>query len=76
MYLNVCVCDKFLATRNGKKLTFGLFKRNLCELELLQKHFVSKCSFREISMIKMVNSNQNKQILLILKIENSKLRNL
>ena len=72
MYLNVCVWNKFLAARYGKKLSFVLFRPKLLGLGLFHLYFVCKCSFREISMIKMVILDQNKQISLILKIEKSK----
>ena len=49
----------------SKKLNFGLFRSNLCELRLFHPYFVCKCSFREISMIKMVILDQSKPILLI-----------
>ena len=68
MYLNVCVCDEFLAARNGKKQSFGLFRQNMLELDLFHPYFVCKCSFREISMIKIIILDQSKRIPLILKI--------
>ena len=74
MYLNVCVCDESLAARNGKKLSFGIFRHNLRELGLFHPYFVCKCSFRVISMLKIVILNQSKPILLILKIEKSKIQ--
>ena len=49
----VCAMN-YRAARNGKKLNFALFRPNLCELGLFHPYFVCKCSFREISMIKMV----------------------
>ena len=64
----------FWAARNGKKWNFGLFRPNLRELGLFQPWFVCKCSFREISIIKMVILDQSKPILLILKIEKSKIQ--
>ena len=69
MYLNVCVCDEFLTARNGKKLSFRLFRPNLRELGLFHPYFVCKCGVREISII-MVIFDQNKPILKILKIQN------
>ena len=69
MYLNVCVCDEFLAARNAKKLSLGLFRPNLCELGLFHPYFICKCSFREISMIKIVILEKSKPISLILKTE-------
>ena len=74
MYLNVCVCDEFLAARNGPKLNFGLFRPNLRELGLFHPYFVCKCSFREISMIKMFILDQNKPIWLLLNIKKSKIQ--
>ena len=79
MYLNVCVCNEFWAARNGKKWSFGLFRPNLHELGLFHPYFVCKCSFREISMIKMIILDQSKPISLILKMKkkkNSKIRHL
>ena len=73
MYLNVCVCDEFLAARNGKKISFLLFRPNLRELGLFHPYFVCKCSFRKISLIKMVILDQSKPISLILKIEKSEI---
>ena len=75
MYLNVCVCDKFLSSQKcEKKFNFGLFRPNLCELGLFHPYFVCKCSFRVISMIKMVIGDQSKPILLYLKIKNLKIQ--
>ena len=68
MYLNDCVCE-FLSFQKGKKLNLGLFRPNLRELGLFQPHFVCKCSFRKISMTKIVILDQSKPISLILKIE-------
>ena len=70
MYLNVCVCDDFSAPRNGKKLNFGLFRPNLCELGLFHPVIVCKCSVIEISMIKMVILDQSMPISLYVKIKN------
>ena len=67
MYLNVCECDEFLEARNGKKLSFGLFRPNQRELRLFHPYFVCKCSFKEISIIKIAILDQNKPISLILK---------
>ena len=69
MYLNVCVCDKFLAARNGKKMKFWTFKAQPASVKVIHPYFVSKTSFREISMIKMVILDQSKPILLISKIK-------
>ena len=74
MYFNVCVCDEFLSTRNGKYLNFGLFRPNLRELELFHPYFVCKYSFREISMIKIVMLDQSRPISLIFKIEKQKIQ--
>ena len=52
----------FWAARNGKKLYFRLFRPKLRELGLFHAYFVCKCSFREISMIKMVILDQSKPI--------------
>ena len=75
MYLNVCVCDEFLSCQKWQKFNFGLFRPNLCELRLFHPYFVCKCSFREISMIKMVILDQSKPLSLILKIKNPKFVN-
>ena len=74
MYLNVCVCNEFLSCQKGKKLSFGLFRPNLHELRLFHQYFVCKCSFREISMTKIVIWAQRKPISLILKIEKFKIQ--
>ena len=73
MYLNVCVCDEILGFH--KKMKFWTFRPNLRDLGLFHPYFVCKCSFREISMIKMVILHQNKPISLILKIKNQKFLN-
>ena len=44
------------------------------ELGLFHPYFVCKCSFREISMIKIVILDQRKPISIILKIKNSKIQ--
>ena len=44
------------------QINFGLFRPNLHELGLFLQYFVCKCSFREISMIKMVILDQSKPI--------------
>ena len=67
MYLNVCVCNKFLTARNGKKIKFWTFHFQPVCLGLFHPYFVCNCSFREISMIKMVILDQSNPILLILK---------
>ena len=72
IWMFVCAI-KFWVARNGKKWNFGLFRPNLCELGLFHPYFVCKYSFREISRIKIVILDQNKPILLILKIEKSKI---
>ena len=80
--IRIFVCAmNFWAARNGKKLSFGLFMPNLPQLGLhvFHSYFVCRCSFREISMIKMVILDQSKPILLILKKQkqkNSKIKNL
>ena len=71
MYLNVCVCDEFLSWQKcQKKKKFGLFRPNLRELGFFHSVFCI-CSFREISMIKVVILDQSKPISLILKIKKS-----
>ena len=62
IWIFVCAMN-FWAARNIKKWSFGLFRPNL-----------SQCSFREISMIKMVILDQNKPIWLILKIKKLKIK--
>ena len=54
----VCAMN-FWAARNSQKLRFCLFRPNLCE-GLFLPYCVCKCSFREISMIKIVILDQNK----------------
>ena len=68
IWMFVCVMN-FWAARNDKKWSFLLFRPNLRELGLFRPYFVCECSFREISMIKMVILDQSEPILLILKIE-------
>ena len=68
IWMFVCAMN-FWAARNDKKLNFGLFSPTLRELGLFHPYFVCKCSFRGISMIKMVILNQSKPISLILKTE-------
>ena len=62
----------FWAARNGKKLNFSLFRPNLHESGLFHPYFVCKCSFREISMIKII-FDQSKPISLYLKIKKLKI---
>ena len=66
----VCALNSLAA----RKLNFGLFRPYPHELKLFNLYYVYKCSFREISMIKMVILDQSKPILLILKIENAKIQ--
>ena len=47
------------------KVTHSIAWPNLCELVLFHPYFVCKCSFREISMIKMVILDQSKPYLKI-----------
>ena len=69
MYSNVCVRDKFLSCQKWDFFFFfGLFRPNLHELGLFHPYFICKCSFREISIIKMVILDQSKPMSLILKI--------
>ena len=73
IWMFVCAMN-FWAGRNGKKKwNFELFRFNLCELGLFHPYFVCKCSFREISMKKMVILDQSKPIMLILKIKKSEI---
>ena len=71
IWMFVCAMN-FWAVRNGQKCNFRLFRPNLHELGLFHPYFVCKCSFREISMIKMVLLDQSKPISLILKIKKFK----
>ena len=71
IWMFVCAMN-FRAARNNQKLTFLLFRPNQSELGLFYPYFVWKCSFREISMIKIFILDQNKPIWLILKIKKSK----
>ena len=68
IWMFVCAMNLW-AARNGKKLSFGLFRPNLHELGLFHPYFVSKYNFREISMIKIVILDQSKPISPIFKIE-------
>ena len=68
IWMSVCAMN-FWATRNCKKLSFGLFRPNLPQLGLFHPYFVCKCNFREISMIKMVIWDQSKPISLIFEIK-------
>ena len=52
----------------------GLFRPTLPQLGLFHPDFVSKASFRVISMIKMVILDQSKPISLILKIKELKIQ--
>ena len=63
----------FWAARNSKKWNFRHFRPNLRELGLFHLYFVCKCSFREISMFKMIILDQNKLIWLIFKNRKSKI---
>ena len=65
IYLNVYVYDEFWAARNVKKVKFWIFQANLPQLGLFHPYFVSKSSFRVISMIKIVILDQSKPISLI-----------
>ena len=53
----------------AQKWSFGLFRPNLPQLGLFHPYFVSKSSFREISMIKIVILDQSKPISVIFKIK-------
>ena len=64
----VCVCDKFWAARNAKKVKFWTFQAQPAS-GLFLPYFVCKSSFRVILMIKMVILDQCKPISLILKIK-------
>ena len=61
IYLNVCVCDKFWAARNGKKIKFWTFQAQPAS-RLFHLYFVSKTNLRIISMIKMIILDQSKPI--------------
>ena len=75
MYLNVCVCNEFFGLPEiAKNEVFDFSGTNLRELGLFHPYFVCKCSFREISMIKIIILNQNKLIWLILKNKKSKIQ--
>ena len=69
MYVTKIECSarmNFRAARNGKKLSFWLFRPNLQELVLFHPYFVRKCRFREISMIKIVILDKSKPISLFM----------
>ena len=53
----------------AKDEVLGLFRPNLNQLGLFHEYFVSKTSFRIISMIKMLILDRSKPISLILKIK-------
>ena len=74
IWIFVCTMN-FWAARNGKNWNFGLVRPNLHELGLFHLYFLYKCSFREISIIKIVILDQSKQMSLILKMEKSKIQN-
>ena len=65
-----CVRWIFKLPEMAKKWNFEFFRPNLRELWLFHPYFVCKCSYREISMIKIVILDQSKPISLILKIKN------
>ena len=74
MYLNICASNEFLSCQKLQKMKILDFPgKNLHELELFHPYFECKCSFREISMIKIVILDQSKPISAILKTENSKI---
>ena len=73
IWVFVCAMN-FWAARNAQNEVFD-FSSPTC-VGLFHSYFGCKCNFREISMIKMVISYQNKQIWLILKIKNKKIKKL
>ena len=64
----------FCAAIKDKKSNLGLFRPFLRELGQFHPYFVCKCSFRKMSMIKMVILDQSKPISLIFKIEKSEIQ--
>ena len=66
-----CLCVRWIF-KKLEKWSFELFRLNLHEVGLFHSYFLCKCSFREISMIKMVILDQSKPILLIF--ENRKIK--
>ena len=62
------------ASQMAKKLKFWTFQAKPASVRVISFIFVCKSSFIEISMIKMDFLDQSKQILLILKIEKSKIQ--
>ena len=74
MYLIVCVRDEFLSCQKWQKIEFWTFQAQPPQLGLYHPNFVCKCSFREISMIKMVILDQSKPISLILIIKKLKIQ--
>ena len=68
MYLNICVCDEFRATRNSTKVKFWTFQAQPAS-GLFHPYFVCESSFTVSSMIKMVILDQIKPISLYLKIK-------
>ena len=75
IWMFVCAMN-FWAARKGKKMKFWTFQAQPTRVGVFHAYFVCKCSFREISMIKIAILDQSKPISLILKIKNSKIRNL
>ena len=73
MCLIVWVCDEVLRQKWQKSEVLD-FRPNLPPLEIFHPYFVCKSSFRVISMIKMVISDQSKPIKLILKNKKSKIQ--
>ena len=67
--------DEFLNCQKWQKIKFLTFQTQPWRIiGLFHPYFVCKCSFREISMIKMVILDQSKPISLILKIKKSKIQ--
>ena len=40
MYLNVCVCDQFIAARNAQKLKFGTFQAQAASVTVISSIFL------------------------------------
>ena len=58
----------------SKKWSYRFFRPNLPQLGLFHPYFVCKCSFRVISMIKIVILDQSKPISLYFKIKKLKIQ--
>ena len=73
MNLNVWIGNKFLSSQKWQKIKFGTFQNQPVWVGIVSSSFFGcKCSFREISMIKIIILDQSNPIFPILKIKNLK----